>query len=401
MAIHFVDELDAEKLKDKRVIVRLDFNVPLDKKDSSKITDTTRIDEAVPTIRYLLDNGVKKLILMSHLGRPNGKRNPKESLEPVASYLAEVLKEEVILTESATDQGIKTLFGLSGTRLILLENLRFHAEEEKNDADFSRKLASYADYYVNDAFGTAHRKHASTYGIIAHLRKGQYFAGFLLKKEIEGLSRVVDKPAHPFIALVGGAKVSDKIKVIEALLLSVDKLLIGGAMAYPFLKAQGFSVGNSLCADDDVILAQKLLKSKQGSKIELPLDHLCATSPDDEPITVGERSIPDYLAAFDIGVATGEHYTSFLSGARTILWNGPMGFFEKNAFAGGTLKMAHALANSSAFSVIGGGDSVSAINKTGLQSSISHISTGGGASLEYIENGTLPGIQALRFGVQP
>jgi phosphoglycerate kinase len=211
---------------------------------------------------------------------------------------------------------------------------------------------------------------------------------------------VIDKPAHPFIALVGGAKVSDKIKIIEALLLSVDKLLIGGAMAYPFLKARGYTIGKSLCADEDVALAQKLLKSKQANKIELPLDHVCALTPDDEPIVVGDRSIPDHLAAFDIGVATGEHYTSFLSGAKTILWNGPMGFFEKPAFAAGTLKMAHALAQSNAFSVIGGGDSVSAINKTGLQSSISHISTGGGASLEYIENGTLPGIQALRFGVQ-
>jgi phosphoglycerate kinase len=399
MALRTLDELTPEDLKDKRVLVRFDFNVPLDKSDHTRITDTTRIDACLPTIRYLLEGGVKKLILMSHLGRPKGQRSEKESLEPVATYLAEKLNEEVLLTESALDRGIKTLFGLSTNRVILLENLRFHPEEEKNDPEFSRTLASYCDLYINDAFGTAHRKHASTYGVIAHLRKGQYFAGFLLQKEIEGLQRVVDRPAHPFVALMGGAKVSDKIKVIEALLFNVDQLLIGGAMAYPFLKAQGHSVGKSLCSDDDVTLAAKLLKSKHGPKIQLPIDHLAATSPDADAVVIGERALPDELAGFDIGPATIEHYTSLLSSAKTILWNGPMGFFEKPAFAQGSFKMARALAESSAFTVVGGGDSVSAINQSGLSDKISHVSTGGGASLEFIENGTLPGIQALRFGV--
>lgn len=399
MAILSIEELTPEKLKDKRVLVRLDFNVPLDKNDPSKITDTTRIDSSLPTIRHLLEGGVKKLILMSHLGRPKGKHNEKESLEPVATYLAEQLGEEVILTESALDRGIKTLFGLSKNRVILLENLRFHPEEEACDPEFSRTLASYGDYFINDAFGTCHRKHASTYGVIAHLRKGQYFAGHLLKKEIEGLQKIVERPAHPFIALMGGAKVSDKIKVIESLLLSVDKLLIGGAMAYPFLKARGHQIGSSLCSDEDVALAQKLLKSSQGVKIELPLDHLASASPDGEPQTLSEKNIPDGLAGFDIGPQTIQHYTSFLQGAKTILWNGPMGFFEKEAFAQGTFKMARALADSKAYTLVGGGDSVSAINKSGLADKISHVSTGGGASLEFIEQGSLPGIQALRFGV--
>lgn len=399
MAIKYLDQCKEEELKDKRVIVRFDFNVPLDKKDPSKITDTTRIDSALPTIQYLLDHGVKKLILMSHLGRPKGEKKPGDSLEPVALYLAEKLRQEVILTESATDRGIKTLLGLSQTKIVLLENLRLHPEEEKNDLEFARHLSSYADLYVNDAFGTAHRKHASTYGIISFFKKGQYLAGFLLKKEIEGLQRIVEKPTHPFMAIVGGAKVSDKIKIIEKLLLSVDKLLIGGAMAYPFLKSQGFDVGKSLCLDEDVALATKLLKSSQASKIVLPMDHLASTTPDGDVITTQDRTIPSELAAFDIGPKTIEAYTSTLIEARTILWNGPMGFFEKPAFAKGTLAIARALSTNPGFTLVGGGDSVSAVNQTGLSDKLSHVSTGGGASLEYIENGTLPGIQALKFGL--
>ncbi len=399
MAIKYLDQCKEEELKDKRVIVRFDFNVPLDKKDPSKITDTTRIDSALPTIKYLLDHGVKKLILMSHLGRPKGEKKPGDSLEPVALYLAEKLRQEVILTESATDRGIKTLLGLSQTKIVLLENLRIHPEEEANDLEFARHLASYADLYVNDAFGTAHRKHASTYGIISFFKKSQYLAGFLLKKEIEGLQRIVEKPTHPFMAIVGGAKVSDKIKIIEKLLLSVDKLLIGGAMAYPFLKSQGFNIGKSLCLDEDVALATKLLKSSQASKIVLPMDHLASTTPDGDVVTTQDRTVPSELAAFDIGPKTVEAYTSILLEARTILWNGPMGFFEKPAFAKGTLAIARALSTNPGFTLVGGGDSVSAVNQTGLSDKLSHVSTGGGASLEYIENGTLPGIQALKFGL--
>jgi len=234
MAIKYIDEVD---LKGKSIVARFDFNVPLDKKDPSKISDTTRIDEALPTIKFLLSAGVKKLVLMSHLGRPKGAPEKKYSLLPVAGYLAEKLQEEVVLTESAVDTGIKTLLGLSTPKIILLENLRFHAEEEGNDPQFAKTLASYGDYYVNDAFGTAHRKHASTYGIVAHF-KNRALGGFLLRREIEALDRVVHRPQHPFVAIMGGAKVSDKIKIIENILPDIEKLLIGGAMAYPFLKAR-------------------------------------------------------------------------------------------------------------------------------------------------------------------
>lgn len=399
MAIKYIDQLSSEELKDKNVIVRFDFNVPLDKKDHTVITDTTRIDASLETIRFLLDKGIKKLILMSHLGRPKGARNEKESLEPVATYLAKVLGEDVILTESAVDRGIKTLLSLNESRIILLENLRFHPEEEANDKDFARILASYADYYVNDAFGTAHRKHASTHAIIGMYRKGEALGGFLLKKEILALEKVVDKPESPFVAVVGGAKISDKIKIIERLLQNVDHLLIGGAMAYPFLKAKGKNVGSSLCAEEDVELAKRILKSSQSRKLVLPEDHIAAESLDGKAVKVDQADIPEKLMGLDIGQQTRDRYKFYLHQAKTILWNGPMGYFENPAFAEGTMSVARSMAESSAFTLVGGGDSVSAVNKSGLAEKFSHVSTGGGASLEYIEHGTLPGIKALRFGI--
>lgn len=399
MAIKYIDQISSDELKDKNVIVRLDLNVPLDKNDHSSITDTTRVDASLETIKFLLDKGVKKLILMSHLGRPKGVRNEKESLEPVATYLAKVLAEDVILTESAIDRGIKTLLSLNESRIILLENLRFHPEEEANDKDFARILSSYADYYVNDAFGTSHRKHASTHAIIGMYRKGEALGGFLMKKEIQALEKIVEKPEHPFVAVVGGAKISDKIKIIERLLQNVDHLLIGGAMAYPFLKAKDKNIGRSLCADEDVDLAKRILKSSQARKLVFPEDHTAAESLDGKAVTVNQIDIPENLIGLDIGSQTCERYRFYLTQAKTILWNGPMGYFENPIFSQGTMSVARSIADSSAFTLVGGGDSVSAVNKSGLADKFSHISTGGGASLEYIEHGTLPGIKALRFGI--
>lgn len=393
MAIKYVDQMD---LKDKRVLARFDFNVPL--KDG-KITDTTRIDRALPTIQYILENGAKSLVLMSHLGRPDGEPMPEYSLEPVATYLAEKLKEDVVLTESCKDKGIKTLLDLPGTKVILLQNLRFHKEETKNDPEFARTLSQYGEIYVNDAFGAAHRKHASTYGINAYY-KGKACGGFLLKAEVEALSKVVEKPTSPFIAIVGGAKVSDKIKIIESLLTNVNGLIIGGAMAYPFLKAQGHTVGKSLCSDEDVALAKNILRLNTAQKIILPVDHLASKEFGGAPEAVNEVDLPEDLMGLDIGSQTIALYKEKLAGAKTVLWNGPMGLFENSDYAKGTFAIAESLANiPNAFTLVGGGDSVSAVNKSGLADKLSHVSTGGGASLEFIENGTLPGVQALKFGL--
>ncbi|MEE3077935.1 MAG: phosphoglycerate kinase [Bdellovibrionota bacterium] len=395
MALNYIDQAD---LSGKVVIARFDFNVPLNKEDRSEITDTTRIDNALETINYILSNGAKKLILMSHLGRPKGERNMDFTLEPVATYLASKLGEDVILSESCTDRGIKTLLGLNESKVILLENLRFHAEETSNDRDFAKTLANYADIYVNDAFGAAHRKHASTYGINEFF-KNKAYAGFLIKNELQALEKVVGNAQKPFVAIVGGAKVSDKIKIIEKLLRSVDSLLIGGAMAYPFLKAKGLNVGKSLCTDEDVSLAKRILNDKTSHKTMLPVDHITSKDFGGMPELVNQEEIPEDFMGLDIGPRTRELYEAKIKEAKTVLWNGPMGLFENKDFAEGSFSIAKALAESDAFTLIGGGDSVSAVNQSGLSSKMSHISTGGGASLEYIENGSLPGIQALKFGV--
>jgi len=393
MALKFIDEAE---LQDKRVLARFDFNVPL---NGHEITDTTRIDSALETIQYILDNGAKTLVLMSHLGRPKGERKMEFSLEPVATYLAEKLGLDVVLTESCKDKGIKTLLELPQTKVILLENLRFHPEETSNDLDFARTLSNYGDIYVNDAFGAAHRKHASTYGINTYFERRAY-GGFLMKREIEALKKVLDKPKHPFTAIVGGAKVSDKIKIIETLLTSVDNLLIGGAMAYPFLKAQGHEVGTSLCADEDVALAKKILKSTSAGKILLPVDHICSTEFGGKPLPCSEVNIPEGQMGLDIGESTIALFREKLSSSKTVLWNGPMGLFENKGYEKGTFSVANILAElEDAFTLVGGGDSVSAVNKSGLAEKMSHVSTGGGASLEFIENGSLPGVQALRFGL--
>lgn len=395
MALKFIDTAD---FKGKKVLARFDFNVPLDKNDSSVITDTSRIDLALPTIKFILESGASKLTLMSHLGRPKGERDEKFSLEPVATYLAEQLGKEVILADAPVDAGVKELLTLNETKIVLLENLRFDKGETDNDEEFASKLAQYGDVYVNDAFGAAHRKHASVH-LINKFFANQNYAGFLIKKELKALDQILNSPAKPFVAIIGGAKVSDKIKTIEKLIVSVNKLIIGGAMAYPFLKAKGHEVGDSLCSDDDVKLAQSILKADKGNKILLPVDHVIAESFQAEPEICNDTNIKVGFMGLDIGEATLNLYTNALKEAKTILWNGPMGLFENPKYENGTMSLAHFIADTDAFSLVGGGDSVSAVKKSGHSDKFSHISTGGGASLEYIEKGELPGIQALRFGV--
>ena len=392
MPLKYLDEVE---LNDKRVLARFDFNVPL--KDGV-IKDSSRIDLALPTIKYLLDHGVKKLTLMSHLGRPKGEKKQEYSLEPVANYLAEKLNQDVILTESATDNGIKELLTLKSTKIVLLENLRFHPGEEKNDESFAKALSEYGDIYINDAFGAAHRKHASVYAINKFFPKAAY-GGFLLKAEIESLNKVLETPEKPFVAIVGGAKVSDKIKTIEKLLVSVNNLIIGGAMAYPFLKAKGYKVGKSLCSDEDVKLATQILKADRGGKVILPVDHIVSEKFGGSPTNCESIDIDENMMGLDIGEKTIKKYNDILAAAKTVLWNGPMGAFENEDYAKGTFDICETLAKLNAFTLVGGGDSVSAVNKSGHAKNFSHVSTGGGASLEYIEKGPRPGIQALKFGV--
>lgn len=399
MAITYIDQVESEDLKGKIIIARFDFNVPLKQDGSGEISDTTRVDRALETINYLRSLEPKKLILMSHLGRPKGKVNKDYSLEPVAVYLSKVLESDVTLSETCLDSGIKTLLSLKDNDIILLENLRFHKEETENDADFAETLASYADYYVLDAFGTSHREHASTYGIMKFFPQDHCLAGFLMKKEVEALTQIVEKPGKPFVSIVGGAKVSDKIKIIEKLLIASDKLLIGGAMAYPFLKAKGYDIGKSLCQDEDVKLAKEIISRDHSKKVELPVDHLASKVFGGDKELVEGVSIPADLMGLDIGEKSIEKYQEILKSAKTVLWNGPMGLFENKDFATGTLSIAKCLAELDAFTVIGGGDSVSAVMQSGLADKMSHVSTGGGASLEFLENGTLPGIKALRFGL--
>jgi phosphoglycerate kinase len=386
-------------LKGKKVVARFDFNVPLTKTEPRTITDPSRIDQALPTIRLMLEKGASKITMISHLGRPDGKVDPKYSLEPVAQYLAKALGTDVILSESAIDNGVKNLLQLPETKLVLLENIRFLPGEEKNDMELAEKIAQYGDVYVNDAFGAAHRKHSSTYAINAFF-KNRAYAGLLMEKEIKSLSALLEKPAKPYVAVIGGAKVSDKIKTIEKMLIMVDHLLIGGAMAYPFLKAKGFTVGKSLCSDEDVALAKQLIANDRGSKIRLPKDHITSKEFGGKPLSCPQENIPADEMGLDIGPLTQKYYGDFLAVAKTVFWNGPMGLFENKDFSTGTMSIAHTIAkNTASFSVVGGGDSVAAVNESGEADKFSHVSTGGGASLEYIEKGELPGVQALKYGV--
>jgi phosphoglycerate kinase len=392
-----MDKKTIEKvdLKGKRVFIRADFNVPLD--ENGNITDDGRIRSTLPTINYALDAGAK-VILASHLGRPKGKPSPKYSLAPVALRLNRLLNKEVRFAKDCIGPEVEHLVaGMRPGDVLLLENLRFHTEEEKNDDGFARALAAFSDVYVNDAFGTAHRAHASTFGITRHVK--QAVAGFLMKKEIEYLQKTVANPVRPFVAILGGAKVSGKIGVIENLKDKVDKVIVGGAMAFTFNKAWGDEVGNSLVEQDMLTTAMSIRNSarEKGVKFYLPVDFVVAENMNDgaETKIVTSQEIPKGWVGLDIGPATVRLFTEAIQDAKTIIWNGPMGMFEKDAYSRGTFAIARAVADAYATTIVGGGDTDVAVHRAGVSDSITFISTGGGASLELLEGKELPGLAAL------
>ena len=381
-------------LKGKKVFVRCDFNVPMD--ENQNITDNARIVGALPTIKYLLEQNCK-IILASHLGRPKGEFKPEFSLAPVAKELSKLLGQEVIMAKDVIGEDAETkAANLKEGEILLLENVRFHKEETDNDPEFSKKLASMAEVYVNDAFGTAHRAHASTTGIASYLPA---VSGFLIEKELQFLGNAVNNPERPFVAILGGAKVSDKIGVIDSLLEKVDTLMIGGGMAYTFFKAQGYEVGNSICEMDKLDLAKEAMEKaeQKGVKLMLPVDTKVGKEfkPDTESKIVSYTEIPADWEGFDIGPETIKMFEDELRKAKTVVWNGPLGLFEFDQFAIGTNAIAKVLSEIDATTIIGGGDSAAAVKKAGLEDKMTHISTGGGASLEFLEGKKLPGIEAL------
>ena len=381
-------------LKDKKVLVRCDFNVPMD--ENKKITDNTRIVAAIPTIKYLLENNCA-IILCSHLGRPKGEFKPEYSLAPVAEELSKLLGKEVIMAKDVIGEDAKQkAANLKQGQIMLLENVRFHKEETDNSPEFAKELASMAQIYVNDAFGTAHRAHSSTAGVAAYLPA---VSGFLIEKELKFLGNAINNPQRPFVAILGGAKVSDKIGVIDSLLDKVDTLMIGGGMAYTFFKAQGYEVGNSICELDKLDLAKQAMEKakEKGVKLMLPVDTKIGKEfkPDTESKTVAWTEIPEGWEGFDIGEKTIKMFVDELQTAKTVVWNGPLGLFEFDQFAIVTNEIAKALSKIDATTIIGGGDSAAAVEKAGLADKMTHISTGGGASLEFLEGKKLPGIECL------
>ncbi|MGE5599349.1 MAG: phosphoglycerate kinase [Bacteroidota bacterium] len=387
-----VKDLD---VRGKRVLVRVDFNVPVD--EGGRITDDTRIVAALPTIKYLCEQGAK-VILASHFGRPKGGPNPKYSLAPVAKRLGELLGRSAAMAEDCVGPAVQAAVdALAPGDVLLLENVRFHPEEEKNDREFAKKLASLADLYVNDAFGTAHRAHASTAGVAEFLRPAA--AGFLMQKEIEIMGKAISRPERPFVAILGGAKVKDKIGVITNLLEKVDTLIIGGGMAYTFLKAKGCEIGRSLLDAENVSFAAQMMQTaaSKGVRLLLPVDTVVTDdlkNPTMSKIVPSDR-IPADLEGVDIGPDTIKLFAAAIKGAKTVVWNGPMGVFEVPRFAAGTKAVAQAMAESGAVTIVGGGDSAAAVEQMGFADRMTHISTGGGASLEFLEGRELPGVAAL------
>ncbi|MEN6372884.1 MAG: phosphoglycerate kinase [Armatimonadota bacterium] len=379
----------------KRTLVRVDFNVPLD--ENRNITDDRRIVAALPTIKYLLDKGAK-VILMSHLGRPKGSPNPKYTLAPVATRLEDLLQMSVTKMDDCIGDMVQgAVMGMPAGKVVLLENVRFYAQEEKNDPEFAKQLASLGEIYVNDAFGTAHRAHASTEGVTKYLPG---VAGFLMEKELDYLGKAITEPERPFLAILGGAKVADKIPVIDNLLTKVNELIISGGMAYTFFKAMGYEIGKSLLDEEGIELAKNAMKKAEelGVKLYLPQDVVVATEfkEDAESKVVPVDQIPADWMGMDIGPKTIEAFANVIKGAKTIVWNGPAGVFEMPKFAVGTKAIAQAMADSSATTIVGGGDSAAAVEQMGFADKMSHVSTGGGASLEFLEGKTLPGVAALQ-----
>ena len=382
-------------LKNKKVLVRCDFNVPMD--EEKNITDNTRIVAALPTIKYLLENNCA-IILCSHLGRPKGEFKPEFSLKPVAKELSKLLNKEIIMAKDVIGEDAKSKAkNLQNGQIMLLENVRFHREETDNDPEFSKQLASMAEVYVNDAFGAAHRAHSSTAGVAQYLPA---VSGFLIEKELKFLGNALNNPERPFVAIMGGAKVSDKIGVIDSLLEKVDTLIIGGGMAYTFFKAQGYEVGNSICEMDKLDLAKELMEKakNKGVKLMLPVDTKIGKEfkPDTESKTVSWTEIPEGWEGFDIGEESIKMFAKEIKKAKTVVWNGPLGLFEFDQFAIGTNSIAEVLSQIDATTIIGGGDSAAAVRKAGLEDKMTHISTGGGASLEFLEGKKLPGIECLQ-----
>jgi phosphoglycerate kinase len=391
MVLNTIREAD---LKNKKVLIRVDFNVPL---KNGVVTDDTRIKSALPTIKYILEQEGASVIVMTHLGRPKGQKNPEFSLAPVCERFAKLLGRPVKMAKDVIGPEVeKDVKELKAGEVLLLENVRFYPDEEKNNPDFAKALAAFGDVYVNDAFGTAHRAHATTEGLSHYLPA---YAGFLIEKEVKFMAPLLENPAKPFVAVIGGSKVSTKISVLESLAKTCDTIVIGGGMAYTFLKVQGHTIGKSLFEAEFEETAKNFLATaeKKGVKVVLPVDHVCATefAEDAKPVLVDSADIPENLVGMDIGPKTVKLIADALKSAKSVVWNGPMGVFEFAAFAKGTEEVAKALASTDATTVVGGGDSVAAINKFGLADKISHVSTGGGASLEFLEGKVLPGIKAL------